>query len=409
MCAPRSVPEPAPWLGGLAALGTGPLNEAGLLRHVHPLFSRTLAHNRGRVYLANHSLGRPLDRTEHDVREALDAWYRDIRGAWGSWLAERERFRKHVADLIRAPGPECIVPKASAGQGLRAVLNSHTEPTAVLTSRDEFDSVDFLLKAYAQRGRIGLRLVGPDGTGRYHVDALRRELSSDVDLVVISQVLFTTGQIIDPLDELIRTAHARGARVLVDLYHATGALPVDVQALDADFAIGGCYKYLRGGPGAGWLYVHPRHLEGPHRTLDIGWFAQAQPFAFQRPAKPVFAPGGDAWLEATPAVLPFYQARAGLAFTAALGVERLREYAIRQQTLLQDELACGGVSVTGHPKERGAFLTIRVPNAEHIAQTLAQQGIVTDARGERLRLCPDILNTDSELRSAARHVARLVA
>jgi kynureninase len=403
------VPEHSPWLEALAALGSGPLTEAGLVRHVHPLFAKTLGHNRGRIYLANHSLGRPLDQTEHDVQEALQPWYQDIRGAWGAWLAERERFREGVADLIHAPGADSIVPKASAGQGLRAVLNAYPQPIVVLSSRDEFDSVDFILKVYAARGRIELRFVGPDETGRYHIDALCRHLTPDVDLVVISLVLFTTGQIIGPLDELTRAAHARGARVLVDLYHATGALPVDIQALDADFAIGGCYKYLRGGPGAGWLYVHPRHLQAPLRTLDTGWFAQAQPFDFKRPEQPRLAPGGNTWLEATPAVLPFFQARAGLAFTATMDVQRLRDYSIRQQMLLQKELASRGVSVTGDAVERGAFLTIRVPDAERIAHRLEQEGIVTDARGERLRLCPDILNTDQELRTAARRIAQLVA
>ncbi len=107
--------------------------------------------------------------------------------------------------------------------------------------------------------------------------------------------------------------------MLLDVYHSLGALPVDVAALDVDFAVGGSYKYLRGGPGACFLYVHPRHLDGSLRTLDIGWFAKREPFAYRRPDPPQFAEGGDAFLESTPPILTWYQARAGQQLALALG------------------------------------------------------------------------------------------
>ena len=56
---PASAPEIA---SAVSALGPGPLTEEGLVRHIHPLFSRVL--QRQEIYLSNHSLGRPLDREE---------------------------------------------------------------------------------------------------------------------------------------------------------------------------------------------------------------------------------------------------------------------------------------------------------------------------------------------------------
>src|SRR5438874_13424958 len=101
---------------------SGPsLNEAWLKQHVWPRFSRVL--QRKEIYLANHSLGRPPDRAAEDVRAALDAWYRDLDGAWDHWLAAREKFRALTARLLNVEATS-IVPKTSAGQGLRAVLNS---------------------------------------------------------------------------------------------------------------------------------------------------------------------------------------------------------------------------------------------------------------------------------------------
>src|SRR5919204_66611 len=126
-------------------------------QHVWPRFSRALG--RDEIYLANHSLGRPPDRAAVDVQRALDAWYRDMDGAWDLWLATREQWRALTAKLVGAPRPDCIVPKTSAGQGLRAVLNSFTTRPHVLTTNAEFDSLDFILRVYREKGRIDLKVL----------------------------------------------------------------------------------------------------------------------------------------------------------------------------------------------------------------------------------------------------------
>ncbi|MGH6937136.1 MAG: hypothetical protein ACRED2_13385, partial [Methylocella sp.] len=172
--------------------------------------------------------------------------------------------------------------------------------------------------------------------------------------------------------------------------------------------IGGAYKYLRGGPGAAWLYVHPQHLDGTLRTLDTGWFATSQPLAFKRPECPSFALGAEGWLESTPAVLPFYQARAGLEFTLAMGVERLRTYSLTQQANLAGQLAEQGIAILGAGLSRGAFIAISTPRAEAATARLAEEGVVADAREGLLRLCPDILNSSQELSAAAGRVAHVL-
>ena len=246
----------------VAALGPGPLREEGLRRHIDSLFSRVLREAGGRIYLANHSLGRPLDRMADDVQEGLAFWYADLDGAWAAWRAELARFRSRAAALIHAPDLQCIVPKASAGQGLRAVLNSYDRPLRVIATRSEFSSIDFILKAYAARDRIRVDWVKPREDRRYHIDDFAATLRGGGDLLVASMVFFDTGQLLTEIDVISAVAKAHGVRVLVDLYHAAGALPVDVMAMDIDFAIGGGYKYLRGGPGAAWLYVHIEKFGG---------------------------------------------------------------------------------------------------------------------------------------------------
>ena len=210
---------------------------------------------------------------------------------------------------------------------------------------------------------------------------------------------------------LIDTAHERAARVLVDVYHSLGVLPVDVAALGVDFAVGGSYKYLRGGPGACFLYMHPRHLDGSLTTLDTGWFAKRD--AYQRPDPPQWGDGGDAFLESTPPVLTWYQARAGQILTLALGVERLRAYSLAQQRRLMDLLHERDVHASGSNADHGAFCVVSFAShaegaATRCAQGLAARGLACDARGPWLRLCPDILTSDDELKRAAAIVGDVI-
>lgn len=390
----------------VAALGSGPLTEDALRKHVFPLFSHTIA--RPGIYLANHSLGRPLNQTVEDVRQCVELWQSHLGGAWDGWMAEHEAHRSRLAKLIGAPRADCMIPKTSAGQGLRTVLNALPGKPRVLSTDCEFDSIDLILKQYANVGRIQLELVPIHTEGRLDLAQLFDRINKGVDLVVVSQVLFATGEVLPNLDQLAAVCHQSGSRLLVDAYHAVGALPVDVAAMGADFMIGGSYKYLRGGPGACFLYISPAALDSGLRPLDVGWFAKEQPFLFERPDPPRFAAGGDAFLESTPPVITWYQARTGQQFTLGIGVGRLRDYSLDRLRRLKRYLEAHGIEAHGADEAHGAFLTVEHASAPALADALRSHGIITDARDRWLRLCPDCLTLDGALADAANALAAAI-
>jgi kynureninase len=392
----------------ISAIGPGPLTEDALRLHIFPLFSNTLA--APGIYLANHSLGRPLNQTEDDLREGFHRWQTKLGDAWGAWIEEEQAHRWRLAQLIGATRLDCIIPKTSAGQGLRTILNALSGVPRVVATTEEFDSIDVILKQYAAVGRISLQLVtchAPDGS--IDLSELMRKIDDGVDLVVISQVMFMNGQVVSGLDLLAEHCHEYGARLLVDAYHAVGVFPLDVAAMNADFMIGGSYKYLRGGPGAAFLYVSPDALGSGLKPIDIGWFAKDEPFLYERPNPPRFAHGGNAFLESTPPVLTYYQARAGQQLTLQLGVARIREYGMDRLSRLKRYLADNGIAAKGADDSHGAFLTIENPAAVSLVEALERSGVTTDARGRWLRLSPDYLTSDSALRNVATTLASVIA
>ncbi|MDP1560049.1 MAG: aminotransferase class V-fold PLP-dependent enzyme, partial [Pirellulaceae bacterium] len=264
-------------------LGAAPLTEVNLAEHIWPLFDRvrrraitkkqSSLEQPHEIYLANHSLGRPPDQVAADVQVALDLWYEQLDVAWShphGWLAASNYFRQQIADLLGAASSQSVVPKTSAGQGLRAVLNSmsdHGHVPTVVATRGEFDSCDVILKTYAQKGRAKIRWIEPDAREPielYSIQSLKAALDSQVDLVLCSQALFATGQVLADIPDLVAAAHQIGAKVMVDTYHSFGVVPLEWEGSGqyslggADFLIGGSYKYARGGPGACWLAIHPR-------------------------------------------------------------------------------------------------------------------------------------------------------
>ncbi|MBS1715319.1 MAG: aminotransferase class V-fold PLP-dependent enzyme [Armatimonadetes bacterium] len=410
---------------------TGALTEGVVRECLAPLFSYTVqgmsvcddpdpsvANGDGfsGAYLANHSLGRPPDATLDNVVRAMRLWYGRLDECWEDdrWMSEVQTFRSQIALLLGLDVPDCVVPKTSAGQGLRAVLNAFPldRPLRVVATTGEFDSIDFILKTYTQRGRAVVKWVPPGGRqggvpvfGPADVCAA---VTPDTDLVIVSSVFFGTGQILQGVEDIVACAKRHGARVLVDAYHAVGVVPFDMTEPEVDFVIGGSYKYLRGGPGACYLAIAPQVLDDDRlQTLDTGWFAKKDVFAYRRPDPPEYATGGDAWMESTPPVLTAFQANPGIRTTLSVGVGRARAYNLDQQDALRDRFRSHGVDCfqPPDPEAYGAFTLVPHPDASGLAARLKERAVTVDARGGFVRFGPDFLTTTDELEAAAQATA----
>src|SRR5919202_2669119 len=269
----------------------------------------------------------------------------------------------------------------------------------IVYEEPNFPSVRYLHQAQAARGAEVV--VCPD-------DAAIVEAIDDRTLLVpISHVLFRNGEIQD-VETIVRRAHEAGAYVLLDAYQSAGIVPLDVTALDVDFATGGSVKWLCGGPGNGWLYVRPDLAERLEPTL-VGWQAHARPFAFEGELE--YAEGAARFLTGTPNVPAHYAATAGYDLIEEIGVDRIRANSLRQTELLIELLDEAGFEV-GSPREperRGGTVTVCVPEFEAVHKELAERQIICDFRPEAgLRLGPHYFTTDDELRYAVKQIVDIV-
>jgi kynureninase len=220
-------------------------------------------------------------------------------------------------------------------------------------------------------------------------------------------VLYKSGEIQD-VEEIVSRAHDVGAHVILDAYQSAGIVPLDVTALDVDFAVGGSVKWLCGGPGNGWLYVRPDLAERLEPAYT-GWQAHEAPFAFEEEMR--YASGAARFLTGTPNVPALYAGTPGYDLIEEIGVERIRENSLRQTELLirLAEAAGFGIASPRDPARRGGTVTVHVDEFPAVHKELSERQILCDFRpGAGIRIGPHFYTSDSELEHVVAQITEIV-
>ena len=266
----------------------------------------------------------------------------------------------------------------------------------IVYERANFPSVRYLYEAQPD-----LEVVVCDDDAAI-VDALDERTL----LVPISHVLFKSGEIQD-VEAIIRRAHEVGAHVILDAYQSAGIVPLDLTALNVDFAVGGSVKWLCGGPGNGWLYVRPDLSEQLEPTYT-GWQAHESPFAFEEEMR--YAAGAARFLTGTPNVPALYAATAGYDLIEEIGVARIRENSLRQTDRLIELADEAGFDVRS-PREharRGGTVTVHVDEFPAVHKELAERQILCDFRpAAGIRIGPHYFTSDDELELVIAQIAEI--
>jgi kynureninase len=353
------------------------------------------------TYLINHSLGAMPAAAEERMLEFARAWKeRGIR-AWGEgWWELPLTVGDQIGRIIGAPAGSTVMHQNVAVA--EAIVVSCFRPVDPHRNRVVYEEGNFPSVRYLYQAQPDLEIaVVPND------EAIVEAIDERTLLVPITHVLFKTAEIQD-VEAIVRRAHEVGAHVVLDAYQSAGILPVDVAALNVDFAVGGSVKWLCGGPGNGWLYIRPDLAEVLEPTF-VGWQAHARPFAFEPELE--YAEGAARFLTGTPNVPALYAATAGYDLIEEIGVERIRENSVRQTTLLIDLLDEAGLEVQSprDPARRGGTVTVRTPEFEAVHKELAERQILCDFRPDvGLRFGPHYYNSDDELRHTVAQIAEIL-
>jgi kynureninase len=368
-----------------------------------PILERT-------VYMISNSLGAMPRGAADSLAEYARTWAtRGVR-AWEErwWEMAREVGDKVGAIIGAPPGSVSMHENVTTTVmiALSCVSPKATRNRIVCLAAD-FPSTIYLYRAQEPLG-FELSVVPAEADLTVRADRILDAIDERTAVVALSHVLFKTSTIIDPAP-IVRRAHDVGALVILDGYQSAGIIPVNVAALGVDFMVGGCLKWLCGGPGTAFLYTRP-DLRSRLQPRFTGWFAHRAPFSFDIGT---LVPRDDAMrmMNGTPSIPAYYAAIPGLDIIAAVGVERIRANS-KRMTARVFELAAryGFPSVASRDPERLAgTVAVDPPDALQVSRALKARDFIVDFRpGVGIRVSPHFYNTMSEIDRLMAEMAHIV-
>ncbi len=373
-------------------------------RKEFPILERT-------VYMINHSLGAMPRKVYERLHEFADMWAtRGIRAWAEGWWEMPVTTGDKIARILGAdPGSVVMHQNVSVCQSLiLSCFDLRQRRNKIVYEALNFPSVMYVYAAHATAAGARIVEVPSDDGVTIETERLLAAIDEETLLVPISHVLFKSG-FIQNAKAVIDKAHAVGALVVLDVYQSAGTVPINVRELDVDFVVGGSVKWLCGGPGAGYLYVHPK-LRTVLEPKVTGWMAHRAPFAFE-PSEITYADDIHRFLHGSPAIPTLYTADSGYDIINEVGVERIRAKSLHQTTRLLELVDEQGwrVNSPGEAAKRGGMIVVDAPQAAAVVRELEQRNILVDYRpGAGIRIAPHFYTTDEELEITIREIKTIL-
>lgn len=347
-----------------------------------------------KTFLGTHTLAPLSRRVRAAVERFLDVWQAKA-SAELVWfediLPEMRRLESLYARLIGADGDEiALTPSVSTGLSSLASCIRFNERNEIVISRREFPTDCHVWLAQEMRGA---RVVWIEGM---NADAYTAAIGDRTAVCSASRVSYLNGELLDA-KTVVDACKDAGAFSIIDDYHGSGTVPLDVHTLGNDALVGGPLKYLLGGPGVAFVYVRKDVAPTLAPTIT-GWFGQANFFEFDNSSL-TWPDNAQRLALGTPAPAAIYAAAAGLEIILEIGVERIRH---RTQHLIDYTLARADEYklATRTPRDasrRGGLVTIEVSNSKHVLEELLERGVIVDERHGALRLSPHFYSSEGDI------------
>ena len=344
----------------------------------------------GVIYLDGNSLGALPRATAARVQHVLtEDWGQGLIRSWNTagWIDLPRRVGNKIARLVGAAPEELIVTDSTSinlykvlSAALAIAREDAPQRRVILSERENFPTDLYMAQSLA--AQHGMRLE------RVEQGQAVSRLREDVAVLLLTQVNYRSGALHD-MAAVTAAAHAAGALTVWDLAHSAGAVPVDLNGAQADFAIGCGYKYLNGGPGApAFVWVHARHVNRVQQPLS-GWHGHAAPFGFTSDYQP--APGIARYLCGTPALLSLAALECGVDTVLAAeplgGMQALRHKSQALTDLfirlIQEQISTGLVTVASplDAARRGSQVSLAFNGDGYaLMQALIARGVIGDFR-----------------------------
>ncbi|MCA9728133.1 MAG: aminotransferase class V-fold PLP-dependent enzyme [Candidatus Eisenbacteria bacterium] len=391
-----------------------------LTRSYKPFFRHFLDADPDRLHFAAHSHHYWPDVS---FQAQQQAWLDAARLADGKWETIFEevlpRARGHIARILGLADPTTIAFAVNTHELVTRIFSCFPDSrqVRVLTTGSEFHSFSRQSRRWEESGRIDCTRIETAPFETFEARFLEAARSGRFDLVYLSQVFFDSGFVCQRLEELAR-ATPDATWIVIDGYHGFMALPTDLHGIESRcFYLAGGYKYAMSGEGICFLHCPPAYGDRPSNT---GWVASFG--ALEKGIGPddvPYATDGFRFFGATfdPSGAYRFGAVMDLLVREGVTVDAIHGKVEGLQRRFLDRLPTGidGLSpaclipAINSPGPRGHFLTFESEHAEEVYRRFRRVGVVTDYRGDRLRLGFALYHDESDVDELCRRIDRIAS
>lgn len=342
----------------------------------------------GLIYLNGNSLGAMPLSVKGRIADVVDReWGQELITSWNKngWFHLAGKLGDKIAQLIGAGLGEvmaCDSTGINLYKLLSMTLDMRPDRRVIVMEGSNFPTDNYVAQGLIRHLDRGHQIRFAEK------DHIMAAITEDVAVVCLTQVHYKSGHLLD-MKAITEKAHEVGALVIWDLCHSAGALPVDLNGCDVDFALGCGYKYLNGGPGApAFLFVAMRHQGHAVQPLS-GWWGHAEPFAFEQDYRP--ADNIRQTLTGTQPILSLAALECGLDIFGRADMVKIREKSLNLGDYFIDlmEEYCGAygftLATTRSRESRGSQISFRHEQGFAIMQALIADNVMGDFRS------PDII------------------
>ncbi len=355
-----------------------------------------------RTYLISASLGPLSLRSRKAAEEHLDLWQR--LGPEELWFdhgfPKLERCRERFARLMGADTEEiAVIPSVSSGlSSIATCLDLAARPKVILSEMD-FPTNHYVWRA---QERVGAKLdivSSPDGI-RLDPEDIAGRVDEQTSIVNVNRVLFESSWIVD-LQPIVSAARSAGALTVLDDFHGSGVVPIDLHETGIDLLVTGALKWLLGGQGLAFMYCR-KDLIAELQPRVVGWFGTVDPFEFDR-SRLRLRDDARRFETGTYTLPQAWTAAAGLEIIEEAGIENIRVHNRHLTRVVIERADTVGLEVLS-PRDdemRGGLVRVRIPGgvekAKEALHRLFDRDVVVDQRGDALRISPHFFNTEEEV------------
>lgn len=352
-------------------------------------FQQEFPQKDGLIYL-NHAAVAPWPQRSY---AAIEAFSREnvTFGAtyYPQWLQTEQNLRKQLQALLNAASVSEIALQKNTSEALSVIAYGINWQAGdeIIISDEEFPSNRVVWESLANKGVIlhQVSLAGPNPEQN-----ILDHISPRTRLIALSSVQYASGTSLD-LSVIGKTCHAQGILFCVDAIQSLGILPMDVQAIYADFVVADGHKWLLGPEGLAVFYCrHSRqselslHQYGWHMLADAGNYSQK-----------TWQPADDArrFECGSPNMLAAHGLNASLSLLLEVGIENIASRVTRLTSYLREQLSgFTDIEILSRPETRlsAGITTFRVAGIDQqkLYQTLMQQQVICANRGGGIRFSP---------------------